>query len=239
MGDYWFRNRWDEVSAALSLADPWSPAHDPAAFQHRKDYKLAGFVALWASALRALWSHGTRLSVDEAMVRFKGRSHLVQFMPAKPVKRGLKFFCVCCAATGALLHFQLYTGAGSGGTADIFLSLLSNAAVPAGSLIFADNFFSSVSLAKTLLARGWHYCGTIRKGRTNTKQPLEGVPTSGGFTPNNPTRDEARGTAAWRWQQLLVPGRRALRATLSLVRWRDTKHVYCLSAAYPPSPPPP
>ena len=34
-------------------------------------------------------------SVDEAMIRFKGRSSLKQFMPMKPIKRGIK---VCVRA---------------------------------------------------------------------------------------------------------------------------------------------
>lgn len=35
--------------------------------------------------------HGTReLSIDESMIKFKGRSVLKQYLPMKPIKRGFK-----------------------------------------------------------------------------------------------------------------------------------------------------
>ena len=34
-------------------------------------------------------------AVDKAMVKFKGRSTLKQYMPLKPIKRGFKVWCRC------------------------------------------------------------------------------------------------------------------------------------------------
>jgi len=40
------------------------------------------------------------VSVDEAMVAFKGRSTLKQYMPMKPVKQGFKVWMLVDAHTG-------------------------------------------------------------------------------------------------------------------------------------------
>lgn len=49
-------------------------------------------------------------SVDECMVKFKGRSTIKQFMPLKPIKRGYKVWARCDARTGYLHAFEVYTG---------------------------------------------------------------------------------------------------------------------------------
>ncbi|XP_023311304.1 piggyBac transposable element-derived protein 3-like [Anoplophora glabripennis] len=48
-------------------------------------------------------------SVDESMIRFKGRSSFRQYMPMKPIKRGYKVW-VRADSTGYKCEFQIYTG---------------------------------------------------------------------------------------------------------------------------------
>ncbi|BFZ16205.1 hypothetical protein BsWGS_19244 [Bradybaena similaris] len=43
------------------------------------------------------------IAIDEAMVPFKGRTILKQYLPAKPTKWGMKVWCACESATGYLL----------------------------------------------------------------------------------------------------------------------------------------
>ena len=50
------------------------------------------------------------LSVDEAMVGFKGRSSLKQYMPMKSTKRGYKVWCLCDSHNGFICNFEVYTG---------------------------------------------------------------------------------------------------------------------------------
>lgn len=52
-----------------------------------------------------------QVSIDEAMVGFKGRSSLKQYMPMKPMKRGYKVWCLCDSTNGYLSNFDVYTGA--------------------------------------------------------------------------------------------------------------------------------
>ena len=44
------------------------------------------------------------------MVPYKGRSSLKQYMPKKPVKRGLKVWVRADSVTGYISRFQIYTG---------------------------------------------------------------------------------------------------------------------------------
>ena len=56
------------------------------------------------------------IAIDEAMVPFKGRSTLRQYLPAKPTKWGMKVWCACESATSYLLQFSVYCGKKDGGT---------------------------------------------------------------------------------------------------------------------------
>ena len=49
-------------------------------------------------------------AIDEAMIPFQGRSSLKQYMPAKPVKRGIKVWYRAESHNGYLCEFQVYTG---------------------------------------------------------------------------------------------------------------------------------
>ena len=74
-----------------------------------KLFKLRPLLDLFKERLR-FYVPGQYVSVDEIMVAFKGRVNFVQYMPLKPIKRGFKIFAVCCAYTGILLNFEVYTG---------------------------------------------------------------------------------------------------------------------------------
>ena len=53
-----------------------------------------------------------KICIDESMILYKGRAiGFGQYMPAKPIKHGIKVFVLCCAVTGFLLSFEVYTGA--------------------------------------------------------------------------------------------------------------------------------
>lgn len=49
----------------------------------------------------------SQLSVDEAMIPFKGHSTMKQYMPNKPIKRGFKVWVAAEAYLGVFFGFQL------------------------------------------------------------------------------------------------------------------------------------
>ncbi|KAJ8893960.1 hypothetical protein PR048_006561 [Dryococelus australis] len=56
------------------------------------------------------YHHSNRLSVDECMIPFKGRSGLKQYLPLKPVKECYKVWCLADSVTGFVLKFKIYSG---------------------------------------------------------------------------------------------------------------------------------
>jgi hypothetical protein len=66
--------------------------------------------------LMAGWILGKHICVDESMIKYMGQFiSFTQYMPAKPIKHGLYVYTalVCCAYTGYLVMFEIYTGKGS------------------------------------------------------------------------------------------------------------------------------
>lgn len=50
------------------------------------------------------------VAVDEVMIKFARRSTLKQFMPMKPVKRGIKVWALADSHNGYFHKFQVYRG---------------------------------------------------------------------------------------------------------------------------------
>ena len=104
------------------------------------------------------------------MVKGKGRNPVKQYMPAKPIKRGSKLWCIGCSCCAYMWDFQLYAGkednAPEGGLStsvvyDLCHPLLDNK----HHVIYMDNFFSSVALCKKLKGFGTYSVGTLRANR--------------------------------------------------------------------------
>jgi len=58
-----------------------------------------------------VWTAGKHVTIDESMIKYCGRAvAFVQYMPAKPIKHGIKVFCVCCAVSGIMLAYEVYCG---------------------------------------------------------------------------------------------------------------------------------
>ena len=56
------------------------------------------------------YSPGQELSVDEGMVKYKGRAGGKAVMPNKPIKKGFKIWCCSRSCCGYLCTFQVYHG---------------------------------------------------------------------------------------------------------------------------------
>ena len=97
----------------------------------------------------------TSQSIDEAMIRFKGRASFRQYMPMKPIKRGFKVWVRADAKTRYVYQFQLYTGKDDGdgaGLASRVVKHLTNSLKNTSTHVAFDNFFSSVKLLDELHA---------------------------------------------------------------------------------------
>ena len=105
-------------------------------------------------------------SIYEAMIKFKGRSSVKQYMPKKPIKRGIKSWVRADSHNGYICDFQIYCGKeGDSGTnlGTRVVTSLSETLKHQYYHLYFDNFFSSVDLMETLLHDGIYACGTYRK----------------------------------------------------------------------------
>lgn len=75
-----------------------------------KLYKVRPLVSSLQETFAKAFCPGRNLSVDESMIRFKGRSSIKQYMPMKPIKRGFKVWVCACSSTGYVCNFQIYEG---------------------------------------------------------------------------------------------------------------------------------
>ena len=126
---------------------------------------------------QSLFVPGQCLSVDERMIKHKGRAVFKQYLPKKPVKWGFKVFAVCDADTGMLCKFEIYTGQAGANDCDglthaVVLRLTEHLA-GAGRILFTDNFYTSPALAESLLERGSHLVGTVRTNRRGYPMQLK------------------------------------------------------------------
>ena len=78
-----------EISRYLHFVnnDDLLPCDDPA---HDRLGKVRPLIDHLGSKFATLYEPSKNVAVDQAMIKFQGRSSLKQYMPMKPVKRGIK-----------------------------------------------------------------------------------------------------------------------------------------------------
>ena len=119
------------------------------------------------------YNPGQELSVDEGMVRYKGRAGGKVVMPKKPIKKGFKIWCCSCSCCGYLCTFQVYHGrpvdvltgtkTPEKGLAQRVVLDLVAPFEGMNHVVYCDNFYSSGPLADTLAKRQIFFAGTIKK----------------------------------------------------------------------------
>jgi hypothetical protein len=154
------------------------------------------------------------LTVDEAMVGFKGRSELKQYIPQKPTKWGYKVWCL--VSDCYLLHFEIFEGRGVHpefrSPTDIVLSLTSPYQ-QRSHIVYLDRYFTSPALLDELTRRGFRACGTVRKDRVGLPPTFKTVGSG-----------MQKGQLKY-WQ----------RGELGALVWKDRRPVYMLTTHRSPA----
>ena len=119
-------------------------------------------------AMREAYIPSGDIVVDEAMIPFQGRSSLKQFMPMKPVKRGIKVWCFA-DSSGFVANFEVYTGRGEDVPEDAKTTLgawvvisLTKHLEGKNHHVYCDNLFTSPYLFVKLHKQGFYANGTLR-----------------------------------------------------------------------------
>ena len=112
------------------------------------------------------------MCIDEELYGFRGACKFKQYIPSKPRRYGLKYWCLVDVETAVLLEINIYVGkknkedkneTGIGEKA--VLDLISNY-FETDRILTTDNFFTSVGLAKKLWIKNLKLVGTIRANKT-------------------------------------------------------------------------
>ena len=169
------RKRFREIHRFLHFADntsllnPGEPGYDRLG-------KVKPMIEKLQDRFLNLYLPHCENSIDEAMIPFQGRSTLKQYMPAKPIKRGIKVWCRADAHNGYMSEIQVYTGrsdSAEGGLGKRVVLDLAKRLEGKKYHLYFDNFFSSVSLLETLLGRGLYACGTARQNYRDFPETLK------------------------------------------------------------------
>jgi hypothetical protein len=162
--------------------------------------------------------------VDEMMVRYKGKyCPARQYMPKKPIKWGLKLWCLACAASKFIYNFDVFCGKNSTAMEEpsshgnegirvegVVLKMV-HGMENKGHVVVMDNYFTGVGLFKKLLDRGIYATGTVRNNRVGLSMQLSNTKE---FNKN------VQGTLDWRMHDS---------RKLSCVVWKDKKSILLLS----------
>ncbi|GBN01118.1 hypothetical protein AVEN_262296-1 [Araneus ventricosus] len=99
------------------------------------------------------------VTMNEQLLKSRGRCQFLQFMPNKPGKYGLKLFALCDVKTFYTLKFEPYVGTQTDGqfktsydTLDIVMRLYESI-YGSGRNIACYNWYTSVPLAEELLKK--------------------------------------------------------------------------------------
>ena len=125
------------------------------------------------------------LSVDEAMIAFRGHLSFRQYLPAKPTKYGVKVWEICDARNGCRFDFNVYldhpTGPGGAEARQVQLGQqtvlkLTEKLRDKNYHVYFDNYFTSIPLLEELLRRGTFGCGTMQSNRKGLPQDFNQQP---------------------------------------------------------------
>ena len=124
-----------------------------------------------------MYNPNKQVSIDEAMVPYKGRSSMKQYLPKKPVKRGFKIWMRGDSINGYISELEVYTGK-QGNKVEVGLGrrvveTLTAKLKEKHHHIYFDNYFSSVDLLLSLSRCGLYGCGTLRSNRKGFPDQLK------------------------------------------------------------------
>ena len=148
----------------LSHTTQQKPAGHP---EHDKLFKVCPLVRLLQDSFESLYNLHRQVTIDEAMIPFKGRLSIVQYMKAKPTKWGIKVFVLSDAVSAYIYRFNIYTGRSlDSDTASVGLCSRSVLDLLQGLELYTDNYYTSPELYLHLYNEcAINACGTVCTNR--------------------------------------------------------------------------
>ena len=153
------RDRYEEIRANLHFSNNMDPTR-----ADDKAGKIRSLIEHFNMVYQRNSTSVSHLSIDDHMVKFKGHHSMKQYFKNKPIKWGFKFWLWCDALTGYLYEFDIYTGrkdAPELGLGENVVMDLTKKLDGSGASVFADNYFSSPTLAALLCDRDINFVEVV------------------------------------------------------------------------------
>ena len=159
------KHRYKKINQYLHLvnnennAPRGHPQYDPF-------FKVSPVVSLMSRTFHQSYKPHREITVDEAMVPYKGRHHCKQYVPSKPNKWGFKVWTIADSTNGYVLAQTLYRGRQSqrpehGVGYEVVMDITMQYQWLRHH-IYCDSLFMSVYLVESLLDRQTYICGTFK-----------------------------------------------------------------------------
>lgn len=208
-------NRFSWLLNNIHFADNSNmPSRDSANYD--KLFKIRPVLNKLSETYSSVYKPTQNQSIDESMIKFKGRSSLKQYMPKKPIKRGYKVW-TRADARGFVVQFDIYTGKVVGYTENnLGARVVRNLCEPLFGKsynVYLDNFFTSLPLFHFLQEKDVYACGTALKGRKYLPKKFK------------PDRKMKRGDFQFKSSE----------SGISCVKWMDNKGILFLSNHHNPN----
>ncbi|XP_042145916.1 piggyBac transposable element-derived protein 4-like [Ixodes scapularis] len=154
-----------------------------------------------------------KVSIDESLMKFRGRLCFVQFNPSKRARFGIKFYKLCESSSGYCSAFKIYTGKDEGRdkttcASESVVLELGKPLLEKGYILYLDNWYTSPNLFLKLKEGKTHAVGTVRPNRANMPKDLVAKKLKKGEV-------ESRSSHG-----------------ILAVKWHDRKDVYILSTMH-------
>ncbi|KAG8229082.1 hypothetical protein J437_LFUL010145 [Ladona fulva] len=165
------RNRFELILSVLRFVD-----HSNVNIND-KLFKIRPVIDELIEKFNFYLSPGQNLSLDEAMILWRGRLSFRQYVIGKRHKFGIKLYELC-TPEGYVLNVLVYTGKGmiieptAVRHSDAVVHKLLNNYINKGHVVYMDRFYNSVELAEKLIKDGTYICGTINMNRKSNPKDL-------------------------------------------------------------------
>ncbi len=169
------RDRFRDIRRYLHFCDntnlptPGTPGSDRLG-------KVRPLITFINDRCSAVYKLGRDVAVDEAMIKFQGRSSLKQYLPKKPVKRGMKVWVLADSENGYFYIMQVYAGRETTPEKQLGTRVVKDLTRSLRGLhhhVYFDNFFTSLKLLEDLEKDGIYACGTARSDRIGFPEALK------------------------------------------------------------------
>lgn len=163
------RNRFELILRMLHFANN--------EINHNKDdrlFKVRHLLDMLNANFKYHYTPNQEICVDESLIPFRGRVIFRQYNKNKRHKYGIKLFKLC-SNPGYTVKVQVYVGKNYDSVnttpTNVVLALCDDY-LNKGHTVCTDNWYTSLDLARKLLAGQTHLIGTLRKNRRGLPQTV-------------------------------------------------------------------